>query len=117
MTPLENPMSVNPDVPNPGLDRPANPIHHALDWAHQQAAGLLAALSSIRLSKPAAEIAGVAETVLEAALPSALAAGEASLANLLTPEHLEAMATLVGEINAEIVRQFLARIPHAQRPS
>ncbi len=97
------------------MSESTNPLHQALDWTRQQANSLLHALSSISISKPAAEVATVAEAVFEAVLPAALAAGEQSVASLLTPAHLQTLAMLVGEINATVVKQFLATIPHGEK--
>ena len=112
----------NPDVPAPKptpapahetspISSAMNGIHQALDWAKKQADALGQTLTTYRFSKPAAEVATVAEAVLEAALPTALTAGETAVLELLTPAHLQQLAAIVGEINATLVKQFLARVP------
>lgn len=85
-------------------------IHGVTDWAKQQEANLAHALASAGFSKPVADLVTTAEDVLGRALPEALKAGEKSLADQLTPEHLQALTTLIGEINAAMVKQFLSRI-------
>lgn len=97
-------------MPDPA---PTNPLHQAVDWTRQQAAGLLNALASLKLSKPAAEVVSVLEPVLEKVLPPALAAGEQAVAELLSANQWTALASLVGDVNAAIVQQYLARVPHA----
>jgi hypothetical protein len=105
--------------PNP---TPNDPFHHAIDTAHQvldNAAHWLTderdriahAVASIGLSKPVAEVATVAEAVLSATLPAALTAGETAVADFLTPANLSALASIIGEINATLVKQFFTRIP------
>lgn len=104
-------------TPTPTPPVPAGPLHSALDWAKQQAAGLVHVLSSIRLSTAAAEVAPIVEAAFEVALPPALAAGERAVADVLTPEHVALLVKLLGEINAAVVHQFLARVPADTTPA
>lgn len=105
-----NTAAVNPP-PVATVATTAGPIHDALDWLRKQADGIVAKVDSIRLSKPAAEIAAAAETVLEAALPAALQAGEVAVLDVMTPAHLAALEAVSGAILFPAIKQVLARVP------
>ena len=98
----------------------ADKIHGALDgvgnWIHDQEATLAHAVASLGLSKPVADLVSTAERTFST-LPAVLAAGEKSVLDQVTPEHLQALenalVTLVGQLGAAGVKELLSRIPVA----